>query len=273
MKRKKPKKAFPNGQRGWVGRLFRKSPKPIKLSRRARKAKAFAAANRRAWLGLAIALVVVAALFAMLLSVPPQIFPEQLADSVKAQRVHIKGELVQGSGKHPGSVELPSSWVETGKVFGTTPSNRLSTMHYPAPYLPISFESLSAFRFSVTDQIFDAKKDSFTASRMTMEQIPEEVRALSGHDVSLRGFMLPMKYEGKLATEFLLMRNQSLCCYGRPPKITEWVKVRVTGKGVKPIMDEPVTVCGTFHVGDLRENGELLGIYRLDAEKLKGPRE
>ena len=33
-------------------------------------------------------------------------------------------------------------------------------------------------------------------------------------------------------------------------------------------MDQPVTVCGTFHVGDVRENGELVGIYRLDAEKL-----
>ena len=56
-----------------------------------------------------------------------------------------------------------------------------------------------------------------------------------------------------------------------PPKITEWVNVRMIGKGVKPIMDEPVTVCGTFHVGDVRERGDLVGIYRLDAEKLLGP--
>ena len=55
------------------------------------------------------------------------------------------------------------------------------------------------------------------------------------------------------------------------PKITEWVNVRMIGKGVKPIMDEPVTVCGIFHVGDVRERGELVGIYRLDAEKLIGP--
>src|SRR5689334_24818365 len=46
----------------------------------------FAAANRRAWLGHGIALLVCAALFAMLLSVPPQMLPEQLADAVRLQR-------------------------------------------------------------------------------------------------------------------------------------------------------------------------------------------
>jgi len=32
-----------------------------------------------------------------------------------------------------------------------------------------------------------------------------------------------------------------------------------------------VTVCGTLQVGDVRERGSLVGIYRLDAEKLIGP--
>ena len=85
--------------------------------------------------------------------------------------------------------------------------------------------------------------------------------------------MLPMKFEGQKATEFLLLKNQSLCCYGVAPKITEWVDVRMTGKGVKAIMDQPVTVCGIFHVGDVRENGDLVGIYRLDGDRLKGPGE
>ena len=83
--------------------------------------------------------------------------------------------------------------------------------------------------------------------------------------------MLPMNFQGELATDFLILRNQSMCCYGVIPNITEWVNVRMIGKGVKPIMDQPVTVSGRFHVGDVRENGSLVGIYRLDAEKLLGP--
>jgi len=130
----------------------------------------------------------------------------------------------------------------------------------------VSFEKLSAFRFFVTDQMLDKSSDQSTASRHCLQQIPEDVKALNDKGVSLRGFMLPMKYEGKLTTEFLLLRNQSLCCYGKAPRITEWVNVQMAGKGVKPIMDKLVTVSGIFHVGAVRANGELVGIYRLDAD-------
>ena len=116
--------------------------------------------------------------------------------------------------------------------------------------------------------MLDGQTDARSAAADTLRQIPNEVKALNDHKVSVKGFMLPTALEHRLATEFLILRNQSMCCYGIPPKITEWVNVRTAGKGVKPIMDQPVTVCGTFHVGDVRENGELVGIYCLDAEKL-----
>jgi hypothetical protein len=136
-------------------------------------------------------------------------------------------------------------------------------------YLPIGFDKLSTFPFIVTYGMVDEKKAGSDASLDAMRQIPEEVRALSEKEVSLTGFMLPMRFEGKVTTEFLLLKNQGMCCYGVPPKITEWVNVQMTGKGVEAIMDQPVTVCGTFHVGALRENGDLVGIYRLDGDKLK----
>ena len=273
MKRNKKRKSFSVRKQGGVGRWFRKKPRPIKLSRRYRKAKAFAAANRRAWLGLAISLAVAVALFAMVMSVPPRIFPEQLAASVKAQRVHDQARGLQTLGSTPAATDLALKVPKSAESTEPVVPNKLAGPRHRLQYLPISFEELAGFRFLVTDQVFEAKHDSVTASRMTLEQIPKAVKALSEREVSLRGFMLPMQYEGKLATEFLLMRNQGLCCYGIPPKITEWVNVRVAGKGVKPVMDRPVTVCGTFHVGDVREHGELVGIYQLDADKLKGTEE
>ena len=83
--------------------------------------------------------------------------------------------------------------------------------------------------------------------------------------------MLPLKVEGGLITELLIMRDQSMCCYGTVPKINEWVSVKMTGKGVKPIMDQAVTLYGKLHVGEIRENGYLVGIYQLDGEKMSGP--
>ena len=47
--------------------------------------------------------------------------------------------------------------------------------------------------------------------------------------------------------------------------------VKMTGKGVKPIMDQAVTLYGKLHVGEIRENGYLVGIYQMDGEKVAGP--
>ena len=103
------------------------------------------------------------------------------------------------------------------------------------------------------------------------EQIPANVKAFDKQRVALKGFMLPLKVEGGLITELLIMRDQSMCCYGTVPKINEWVSVKMTGKGVKPIMDQAVTLYGKLHVGEIRENGYLVGIYQMDGEKVAGP--
>jgi hypothetical protein len=94
---------------------------------------------------------------------------------------------------------------------------------------------------------------------------------LDGKKVVIQGFLLPVKMDDGLAVEFLLMRNQSMCCYGVPPKINEWISVKMTGKGVKAVMDQPIAVVGTLHVGPALENGLLTGIYDLDGEKIIGP--
>jgi uncharacterized protein len=277
MKRKnrnKGARVFSLRQKGWIRTLFQKKPRPMISRKRRREAKALAAANRRAYLSMAIGAAIAAALFAMLLSVPPRISPEQLAADVKAQRVHKVAAGLSAEAAEQASAGASPPPANAHEMAEPAPPNksaskRNDTAHYPL----VSFEKLSAFRFFVTDQMVDKTSDSLTASRNCLAQIPPEVRALNEKDVSVSGFMLPMKYEGKLTTEFLLLKNQSLCCYGMPPKITEWVNVRVVGKGVKPIMDVPVTVSGVFHIGDVRENGELVGIYRLDADNVKGSRE
>ena len=79
--------------------------------------------------------------------------------------------------------------------------------------------------------------------------------------------MLPLKVEGGLVTEMLIMKDQSMCCYGATPRINEWVSVKMKG-GVKPLMDEPVTLMGTLKVGETRENGYLVGIYAMDGDKM-----
>jgi hypothetical protein len=98
--------------------------------------------------------------------------------------------------------------------------------------------------------------------------IPPEVLALDKKRVRLSGFMLPIKTADGLATQFLILRNQMMCCYGLPPAPNEWVVVRMKGKGVPSRMDTPLCFYGTLHVGEIFENKVFEGLYELEVEKV-----
>jgi hypothetical protein len=136
-------------------------------------------------------------------------------------------------------------------------------------FTPVSFERLASFAFEIPDEP-QATNKVINASK-SESQIPASVKALDQKRVALKGFMLPLKVESGLVTEMLIMRDQSMCCYGTVPKINEWVSIKMAEKGVKAIMDQPVTIFGKLRVGEIRENGYLVGIYQMDGEKMAGP--
>jgi hypothetical protein len=134
-------------------------------------------------------------------------------------------------------------------------------------YPSVGFDKLASYSFEVPDDGPITNQTAGAADKAD-EQIPATVKAFNQKRVSIKGFMLPLKVENGAVTEFLIMKDQSMCCYGNVPKITEWVSVKTASKGVKPIMDQPVSIQGTLHVGAMRENGYLVGIYQMDGEKL-----
>jgi hypothetical protein len=138
-------------------------------------------------------------------------------------------------------------------------------------FLIVGFDRLAAFNYDIPEEAPAATNAPAVKAAPPKDQIPAAVKAFDKQRVALKGFMLPLKVEGGLITELLMMRDQSMCCYGTVPKINEWVSVKMTGKGVKPIMDQAVTLYGKLHVGEIRENGYLVGIYQMDGEKVAGP--
>jgi len=133
-------------------------------------------------------------------------------------------------------------------------------------FIEVGFDKLSSFEYDTPEESTQAND----AAAKPRNQIPSEVRALNLARVALKGFMLPLTAEGAFTTEFLIMRDQSSCCYGVVPKINQWVDVRIP-KGVRTIMDRVVTVYGTLKVGEVREGGYLVAIYEMDGERLVGP--
>jgi hypothetical protein len=154
-----------------------------------------------------------------------------------------------------------------------SPANLAALREAPLPpgYQRLGFDILSAFPFEVTRAMAEASNNLATVSAATQATIPKTVQALDNHLAAIRGFLLPLKMNNGLAIELLLMRNQNLCCFGAVPKINEWILVQAPGEGVKPVMDRPITVMGRLRVGEIREGGYLVGIYRMEAEKILEP--
>ena len=224
--------------------------------------------------------------------------------NVKVQR----GELVQRQAaveKKPFIEELPKSKqvqevpappavakpqiIETGSVLvlsqtgeeNPKPVQQPKAGKPPAPpvelvplgkigeYTVVGFDRLASFAYEVPDDPITEPKAKAIIEKNV---IPKTVRVFDKKKVALKGYMLPLKVEDGKITELLILRDQSMCCYGAVPKINEWVSVRMPkGKGVKPVMDVPITIFGTLKVGEVLENGYLVGIYEMDGDRLGGP--
>jgi hypothetical protein len=125
-------------------------------------------------------------------------------------------------------------------------------------YQPVSFETLSAFDYS-----YDS----------TPQDIPDTVRDLGGHKVALRGFMLPLDVNEQGVGRFLLNSNYDMCQFGVPAgSPNQWVEVRMTGAQRVPYVHTPVVVLGTLDVGEVRNQGRLVSLYRLVADRTAIPR-
>jgi hypothetical protein len=137
-----------------------------------------------------------------------------------------------------------------------------------ADYEKVGFDRLAAFSFTAPPE---APKDPAETAKGN-EQIPEAIRAFDTKKVAVTGFMLPVKMEEGLVKEFLLVKDPMMCCYGVMPKINEWIVVKMTGKGVQPLMDLPITFYGKLRVGQMFEGGYLTGIYLLEGDRMGDPK-
>ena len=150
-------------------------------------------------------------------------------------------------------VEYPPLKFPTAKVDG---------------HLEAGFEFLGGYEFKLTKaQAAAFAANDISALSAVNDQIPELVRKLDGQKVLVRGFMLPMKMDGALTTEFLLVANSMLCCYGVVPPMNQWITVKMAKGGLKPQQDVPIEIFGSFRVEPRIENGALSAIYHLEGTK------
>lgn len=129
-------------------------------------------------------------------------------------------------------------------------------------YRAVSWKELASFAYtpSVTPRSKQKKPVHF----------PPAVSHLNGSPLRLNGYMMPVEMDGDKVATFLLMRNQAMCCYGRIPAMNEWVMVSFpAGRSVAMNMDQPLSVTGNFEVGEQIEEGAVVSLYRMVADRVE----
>lgn len=136
-------------------------------------------------------------------------------------------------------------------------------------YIKMTFGYLGGFDYALPDPYAP------TPPKVPENQLPAEVAALDDEKIVIVGYMMPIEMDGSGAvTSFILVRDQSLCCFGIPPAINEWVGVETKTSGpVKFYTDIPVAVFGTLDVGEELEDGYVISLYRMDADSVTDVRE
>jgi len=121
----------------------------------------------------------------------------------------------------------------------------------------MTFDKLASYKYEVHERVEGVPLP---------DQIPASVKDLDGRKIAIKGFMLPYKNDGENVTEFILLRNQGLCCFGTVPRMNEWVHVKMApGKGAPYSIDIPLTVFGTLKVGEEYEKNVLMSLYRMES--------
>ncbi|MBX7256947.1 MAG: DUF3299 domain-containing protein [Candidatus Hydrogenedentes bacterium] len=142
-------------------------------------------------------------------------------------------------------------------------------------YIKVTFGAIGEFPYEVPDP--DAVLASPDPKKAPKDQIPASVKALDKKKAVVVGFMVPIEVEGDgdsvQVKSFALTQNQMFCCFGVPPAMNQWVMVTMEGAPSKYYADLPIAVYGDFEVGEDIEDGYVMSVYRMRAEKTMDVRE
>jgi len=98
--------------------------------------------------------------------------------------------------------------------------------------------------------------------------IPEDVKKLSGSQVRLRGYMIPIDQAERIS-KFALVPSLFQCCYGQPPQLQHTIIVDCpAGKAVSYFPDE-ISVEGTLTVEEKKDDDIITSIFQVKTSSVK----
>jgi hypothetical protein len=125
-------------------------------------------------------------------------------------------------------------------------------------YQQVGFTQLAGFDYGAPP---DADR-----SRPVSETVPPDIQQLDGQRVGVVGFMLPLDFNGRGVTEFILNASYAMCYFGAPTTPNQFIVVTMKDARRTRFVHTPIMVFGTLRVAPERRNGRIVGLYRLEAD-------
>lgn len=99
----------------------------------------------------------------------------------------------------------------------------------------------------------DLKFDILPDAPYDPAMLTDEIRALDGKVVKLRGYILPSTlFRETNISEFVLVRDNQECCFGPGAALFDCVVVNLVGSTRTNFTTRPVTVTGTFKLKEYK---------------------
>ena len=242
--------------------------------------------RRSPWLHFAIAGIVIVVLSLGVSQMLPESHPLRAlrkfgGESDSASKpVEVKGAPLAVAGAIPNDAgsEIETNPKTEDQKNAHPPPDSVSSIPTSIPtasakrtgaYQSVNFETLGSFDIREPD--WEKLEDpAYIATLNLDEDIPPQIKALSGEKIEIEGFMLPLVGEDDNLQSFVLLENQLACCFGAIPLLNEWIYVEVPKrKRIRSQQDELILLYGTLRVGAEFEDGMLNGIYHLELDRLE----
>jgi hypothetical protein len=98
--------------------------------------------------------------------------------------------------------------------------------------------------------------------------LPDEIAALDGKPIYIKGYMYPTKQLQGLS-EFVLVKDTGQCCFGGQPKLTDMIVVKFDELSVNHREQQLVGVGGVFRALAPSQSAGLNAVYMIEGTHFK----
>ncbi len=178
------------------------------------------------------------------------------------EQIRVCQKNTQPQNTAPANTQVASAVTSVGDV------SALPALPTPAPVAATERKPHPAPKAGETLEMTIKELGNFEYDPEQNTPIPDDVKALSGSNIRLRGFMIPMD-QAENISKFALVPSLFACCYGQPPQVQHTIVVNCPkGKAVSYYPDE-IIVEGKLNVQVQKDDGFVVGIFSIQTSSVK----